>query len=133
MKYNNQKDKEKQADEFIELLDKNINYIQSYKTVDKDFIPFIINLINLNPDERPKFEEIYRNKWLNKNVEKINIIIEDYFKNEKQLILHLQKQDFIKEKNIIFELNHPKNESNKTKRRYIRKCFRFKKKENEDK
>ena len=121
-----------QADEFIKLLDKNINYIQSYKTADKDFITFIINLINLDPNKRLKFEEIHRNKWLNKNVDKINIIVEDYDKERDQLILNLQIQDFFSYKNKIFEFNHPSQVINKKNRRYTRKCFNFKKKVNDN-
>jgi len=132
LKYNNRDDKEMQADEFIKLLDKNINYIQSYKTADKDFITFIINLINLNPNKRLKFEEIHRNKWLNKNVDKINIIVEDYEKEKDQLILNLQIQDFFSYKNKIFEFNHPSQVINKKNRRYTRKCFNFKKKVNDN-
>ena len=132
LKYSDKDNREKQTDEFIYLLDKKINYIQSYKKVDKDFITFIINLLKINPDERLKFEEIYRNKWLNKNIDEINKIIEDYYMNDLKFILNLQLHDFFKQKNIIFEFNHPSNASNKKNKRYTRKCFSFKKKENED-
>ena len=116
------------ADNFIKFLDKDINYIQSCKIVDKDFISFLTNLITFNPNERLKFEEIYKNKWINKNVDIINKIVEDYDENDEKLIIVLQKQDFFIQKNEIFQNNYPHNDSNKKNKKFIRKCFRFKKK-----
>ena len=121
-------DKEILADNFIKFLDKDINYIQSCQIVDKDFISFLTNLITFNPNERLKFEEIYRNKWVNKNVDIINKIVEDYDENDEKLIIDLQKQDFFIQKNEIFQNNYPHNDSNKKNKKFIRKCFRFKKK-----
>ena len=125
---NDEDDKEILADNFIELLDKNINYIQSCKIVDKDFTSFLTNLIKFNPNERLKFEEIYRNKWVNKNVDIINKIFEDYGRDDEKLIIDLQKQDFFRQKNEIFQINYPCCDSNKKNKKLIRKCFQFKKK-----
>ena len=125
---NNEDDIEILADNFIKLLDKNTNYIQSCKIVDKDFTSFLTNLIKFNPNERLKFEEIYRNKWVNKNVDIINKIVEDYERDDEKLIIDLQKQDFFRQKNEIFQNNYPHIDSNKRNKKFIRKCFRFKKK-----
>ncbi len=42
---NKEDDLEILEDNFIKFLDKDINYIQSFKIVDKDFISFLTNLI----------------------------------------------------------------------------------------
>ena len=125
---NKEDDLEILEDNFIKFLDKDINYIQSFKIVDKDFISFLTNLITFNPNERLKFEEIYRNKWVNKKDDIIDKIVEDYEKNDEKLIIDLQNQDFFKQKNEIFQNNYPHNDSNKKNKKVIRKCFRFKKK-----
>jgi serine/threonine protein kinase len=127
LKYSKEGDGEMLADEVFKVLDKNINYIESRKTLDKDFISFITKLIRFNPSERLNFIEIYRNKWVNKNVDIINKIEEDYDMNDEKYIIDIQKQDFFKQKKEIFEFNNKDNTSNTKNKRYIRKCFRFKK------
>ena len=127
LKYQKEGDGEIQADKVMKMLEKNINYIQSNKSLDKNLIIFLKNLIAYNPIERPKFEEIYRNKWLNTNLDIINKIIEDYELNDDKLLLELQKQDFFKQKNEIFESNQIYTKSNEKDKRYTRKCFKFKK------
>ena len=51
----------------IKSLDDSITSIKSNKLLDKDFIQFLLGLIAYSQKERFNFEEIYRNKWLNKN------------------------------------------------------------------
>ena len=48
-----------------------MNLIKSGKLSDKDFINFLCSLIQFKPEDRPNFEEIYFNKWLNKDSEDI--------------------------------------------------------------
>ncbi len=66
--YKKYKDNLMTAEFIIELLQRAINVIQSKtNTTDKDFVFFLCSLIKYDPNERPNFEEIYRNKWVNKN------------------------------------------------------------------
>ena len=149
LKYNKEGDGEMLADEVFTILDKNINYIESSKTLDKDLISFLTKLVRVNPSERLNFIEIYRNKWVNKNVDIINKIEEDYDMNDEKYIIDIQKQDFFKQKKEIFEFNNKSKtsneksneksnkksdkKSNKKNKRYMRKCFWFKKHKKDEK
>ena len=106
-------------DRIINLLEKNIAFIKSQKLTDTKFMHFLIQLINYSPDERPSFEQIYRNNWLNKNNKELEQTIMAFETDEEKLIEELQKKDFIikKEKKIL----HIENKKNQIK-------FRFKKK-----
>ena len=69
--------------------------IRKQKYQDKDFNDFLCNLIQFKPKDRLNFEQIIRNKWLNKNkkeIKKINYINQS---NENNLILELEKSDFL--------------------------------------
>ena len=79
----------------IDLLQKNIAFIKSRKMTDKDFIDFLCSLIQYRPKDRPSFEEIYRNKWLNKDVDIINNTFNSFENDEEKLIMELQKKDFL--------------------------------------
>ena len=105
------------ADRIIDLLIRNISYIKSKNITDKDFMKFIISLIESKPDNRPNFEEIYRNKWLNKNVDELDKTFLAFENEEETLIKEFQKKDYIIKK----EKDLKKNNNNKVK-------FRFKKK-----
>ena len=129
LKYQKEGDGEMQAEEVIKILERRINYIKSH-TFDKDFITFITNLLKYKPNERPKFEEIYRSKWLDSNSNDMNVInkiVEDYDQNDEKLLLDLQKQDYFNQKKQIFEINDKQNTLNKKNKRYMRNCFKFKK------
>ena len=129
LKYQKEGDGEMQAEEVFKILERRINYIKSH-TFDKDFITFITNLLKYKPNERPKFEEIYRSKWLDSNSNDMNVInkiVEDYDQNDEKLLLDLQKQDYFNQKKQIFEINDKQNTLNKKNKRYMRKCFKFKK------
>ena len=83
----------------IHLLQKSISFIKSNCLLDKDFISFLCSLIEYLPEDRPNFEEIYRNKWLNENTNEINELTNLYFENdERKLTLELIKSDFLIEK-----------------------------------
>ena len=76
-----------------------MNYIRTRKYQDRDFDDFLCNLIQFKPNDRPDFEKILRNKWLNKNLDEIDKILG--FKSEggnylhSHLITEFQKSDFL--------------------------------------
>ena len=119
-----------QAEEVFKSLERKINYIEANKLCVKDLIKFLKSLLAYKPEERPNFEEIYRNKWLNNNLDNINKIVENYDLNDDKLLVDLQKQDFFNQKKKIFESVKKNTNSNK---RYTRKCFKFKKWISQDK
>ena len=82
----------------IDLLQKNIAFVKSQKMGDKDFIDFLCNLIAYRPKDRPSFEQIYRNKWLNKDLEKLNETCMTFENDEEKLIMEFQKNDFLIQK-----------------------------------
>lgn len=87
------------ADYMIKLIERAIDKIQSTKSSDKDFNEFLISLIQYKTENRTSFEEVYRNKWLNKNWKKILEIKENNISEEKNLIIELDKSEFLFEKN----------------------------------
>ena len=98
------------SDLIIDLIQKSIDEIKSKKLSDKEFIDFLCSLIQYRPNERPDFEKIYRNKWLNKNAEEIEEISENNELDEKKLLMEMNKSDFLIEKSIYF--NNKKNNNN---------------------
>ena len=83
----------------IDLLQRNIALIRSDLLLEKDFIEFICNLISYTPQHRPTFEQIYRNKWLNKNKILISDINHTFTEgDEHKLLRELLKSDFLIEK-----------------------------------
>ena len=82
----------------IDLLPRIVIKIQSNMATDRDFVHFLCSLIQIDPDDRPSFEEIYRNKWVNKSAKYISEIV-NYFPDEMlYLIKELRKSDFLIEK-----------------------------------
>ena len=104
-------------DRITDILHNRIDYIKSRPFTNDDFKKFLLGLIQYNPDERPDFEYIYRDKWLNKDLENIKSIYKDNEADELKLLLELQKSDFLKMKEV------EKNEKLTT-----HKKFKFKKK-----
>lgn len=98
LSYNKDEDRDNKADIVTNLLNINTNYIRARKLYDKDLITFITNLINIDPKERLNIEEIYRNKWLNKNLKELNETFTIFESDEEKLIIELQKNDFLIEK-----------------------------------
>ena len=89
-----------------------IHKIQTEKFQDKDFTDFLCSLIQYKPEDRLNFERIVRNKWLNKNtkeIEKINDINES---DEDNLVLELQKSDFLIKKRKYEQKNFDKKNNN---------------------
>lgn len=79
-------------------LQRQITYIQSNKICDRDFVNFLCSLIQIYPDDRPSFEQIYRNIWVNKNSKYIKNIFEGNRDDERKLMTELKKSDFLDEK-----------------------------------
>jgi len=82
----------------LEKLQYQISKIQSSVFTDQDFIDFLLTLVGYTPEDRPTFEEIYRNKWLNKNLKELNKTFSIFESDEEKLIIELQKNDFLIEK-----------------------------------
>lgn len=129
----NEKIKEKNYNIIIDCIQRAMNNIKSQKYLDKDFIEFLCNLIQYSPNERLDFEKIIRNKWLNKNTDEINKIININISDEDNMLLELQKSDFLVTKRKISKkypdkINNKDNENNKEIKahRHIRKGkFKF--------
>ena len=129
----NEKIKEKNYNIIIDCIQRAMNNIKSQKYLDKDFIEFLCNLIQYSPNERLDFEKIIRNKWLNKNTDEINKIININISDEDNMLLELQKSDFLVTKRKIRKkypdkINNKDNENNKEVKahKYIRKGkFKF--------
>ena len=117
LKFKKYDDKKMCADRIIDLLQRNIMFIKTKKESDKDFKDFLISLIQYKPEQRPSFEQIYRNKWLNKDSEELNHTIMAFESDEEKLIMELQKKDFL----IKVEKNINKSKAKQSK-------FSFKKK-----
>ena len=98
LEYDKYSDPLMNKDRITDLLHKRIDYIKSRPFADNDFINFLLSLIQYNPEERPIFEHIYRNKWLNKNLDIIKSVIMGNEADEEKLIMELQKSDFLKMK-----------------------------------
>ena len=99
-----------------------IPYIKSHDlTGDQNCIDFLCSLISPSPKYRPSFEEIYRNKWLNKDTEITEEIVSGFGNEEEKLVIELQKEDYlIKKKNEI------KNQMDESRGKHCK--FRYKKK-----
>ena len=91
------------AERIMELLNVKIGYIRSRQDIEQEFIDFLISLIHYIPDERPSFEHIYRNKWLNTNREELELITASNENDEEKVIMELQKSDYLinKEKEMV--------------------------------
>ena len=83
------------GDMLVYCLDNAINFIKKQKYQDKNFDEFLCSLIQFKPKDRINFEKIMRNKWLNKNLKEIEKIKKINTNDESNLLLELQKSDFI--------------------------------------
>ena len=101
------------ADYLVDDIQNAMNEIKTTKSSEKDFIDFLISLIQFNAKDRMNFEEIYRNKWINKNWEEILEIFNINRTDEEKLILELDKSDFIiKKKQYLNEIHNKQNNNN---------------------
>ena len=114
---NDQIDKEvdnlKIADYLVDEIQNAMNEIKTTKLSEKEFIDFLISLIQFNSKDRCNFEEIYRNEWLNKNWEELLEIFEANIADEEKLVLELDKSDYlIKRKQYLNEIHNRQNNNN---------------------
>ena len=91
-----------------------ITNLKSQKLLDQELSEFITSLIQIEPENRPNFEQIYRNKWLNRNKLILNDILDANDNDRDKLFMELQKSDFL--------IKKKKDSTKKDKR------FKFKKK-----
>ena len=96
MDYENIKDETLNSELIIELIQRKINHIKSSITSDVDLNNFICDLIQYKPENRPSFEKIYRNKWLNKKSDFKTVEYRSGINDEgKKLLFELNKNDFL--------------------------------------
>ena len=91
-----------------------ITNLKSQKLLDQELSEFITSLIQIEPENRPNFEQIYRNKWLNRNKLILDDILDANDNDRDKLFMELQKSDFL--------IKKKKDSTKKDKR------FKFKKK-----
>lgn len=109
LKYPKSQDDSMMDSLIIDLLQRDIAHIRSYPAMNKDFADFLCSLIHYVPEERPTFEEIYRNKWLNENREEISLIKNSFTdEEESKLMIELLKSDFMIEKRKIVQKDKKK-------------------------
>jgi len=90
-----------QKEKNIDVLLKRISKVNKYKIMNRDLIYLLIKLIKGDIT----FEQIYRNNWLNKNLDYIEKVVSNFERDEEKIIMELSKQDFIIKKNKIIEYN----------------------------
>ena len=118
-------------DRVIDLLQRDIAHLQSFPLFDNNFVDFICSLLAYIPEERPNFEEIYRNKWLNERSDEIELVYRGFFeeKEETKTMVELMKSDFLIEKKSLIENNNEENcnkeKNNKEKNNKKRRNFKF--------
>jgi len=101
------------ADYLVDEIQNAMNEIKTTKSSEKEFIDFLISLIQFNAKDRSNFEEIYRNKWVNKNWEEILEIFHINTTDEEKLIFELDKSDYlIKKKQYLDEIHSRQNNNN---------------------
>ena len=121
LKYKKLEDNESYILTILEKLQTEISRIRADIFADKEFIDFLVSLIWYTPDARPNFEQIYRNKWINKDLQQLNDTYSFFEYDEENIIIELQKQDFLIEK------ENEKQERNKYQNMKQLKKFKFKK------
>jgi serine/threonine protein kinase len=148
LKYKKYDENKINAQKIIELLEQKINFTLSNKFNDIDFIRFLNKLIQYKPKDRPTFDNIYRNKWLNKDSNHVNDTFQQFEADEEKLIMEFQKKDYLLDKEDIIEKkvkeyiekrkklentnkikqNKQNTIQNKNKATYLQKKYIFKKK-----
>ena len=79
-------------------LETDYEFIRSKVAPSDDFNKFLLQLISMDKDERTNFEELYRNKWINKNGTLINVVYSNCEGDEEKLLMELEKSDFLETK-----------------------------------
>ena len=106
LKYEKYEDDENYILTIRDILETQISRIRASNFTDQEFIDFLISLVGYTPDERPNFEQIYRNKWINKNLKELDDTYAQFEYDEEKLIMELQKKDYLieKEKQITLKI-----------------------------
>ena len=100
-------------DRIIDLLQRDIAKIESNPIYNKDFVEFVCDLIKYVPEERPSFEGIYRNKWLNENIEDISRVYRAFSElDELKLLFEFEKSDYIFERQRLIEAKEKEKKGN---------------------
>ena len=102
IKYKKGEDNDSCITTILTQLQKEISRIRSGKFTDQDFIDFLTDLLGFTPKDRPNFEQIYRNKWLNKDSDRLHEVFWGFEYDEEKLIMELQKNDYLVKKEKIF-------------------------------
>ena len=113
------------ADSVIESLQIAMDEIKTTQGCDKGFIEFLCDLIQYRPEDRPRFEEIYRNKWLHKYSKEISEIAENNETEEEKFMLELNKSDFLLEKKQYLDIIRNNNNDNNNNNNNQRHKFKF--------
>jgi len=98
LKYKENENSKVNEEKISDILQKRINQLISEKISDKDFNNFLIKLIQYKPQDRPSFNKIYRNKWLNKDLKYLKETFNQFKRDEDVLLLEFQKKDFFIDK-----------------------------------
>ena len=114
--------KDQRFEDFMSNIGRNIdlinNTVKRRKDFEQELIEFLISLIYYTINEsHSSFEAIYRNKWLHKNRDELELIIVSNENDEGKTIMELQKSDYL---------------INKKKEMKPKQNFRFKKKNYND-
>lgn len=111
----------------IDSIQRVMNNIKSQINQSEDFNEFLINLVQIAPEDRFDFEKIIRNKWLNKNTKEIKKIKDMNNSDEDCLKLELQKSDFLNNNRKYYRKGFDeKYNDDKKNYRYVRKGkFKF--------
>jgi len=103
LKYKKYDDNKMISDKIVDIIQRRINQINSQKLIDKDFTNLVTQLVQYKPKDRPSFNKIYRNKWLNKDLKYLYETYAQFEGDEEKLIMEFQKKDFFIDKE---KLNH---------------------------
>ena len=101
------------ADYLTEEIQDSMEKIKATKSSSKSFIDFLCSLIQFNPKDRPSFEEIYRNKWINKNWKELVEICQINSFDEQKLIIEINKSDFLIKKKKKIDIHRTQNYNNR--------------------
>ena len=108
LKYQKFEESELNAERIVDLLQKNIEFINGRQENKQEFIDFLKSLIEYEAKDRPNFEAIYRNQWLNRNREALETIAAANENDEEKVIMELQKSDFLINREENSTLKKPK-------------------------
>ena len=122
IKVNKSEDDIIKQENIIDIIQREIVFIKSNIVGDKDFVNFLCSLIQILPEDRPSFERIYRNKWINKDSDYLSKLVKITGDDEEKLIMELKKSDYLFEKERYFK----KSQNKRNKFVLSKKIFKYK-------